>query len=294
MSLTFLSGKNIIYHLAATHITSSFQSWILSPTVDSSKLFTYTITYKLQVVQYAKDHRNRAAERHFRPLLSRKWFSSTGIICASCLWVNSTKIMADEHWRMKTMISECVLVWTWLYVRQQFWFFFFFFLLFLEVSSKSGCSFQDAASNKPQNTAYSAGNSNDEKNRKRNIWKGTNSNAHNISLPILVPLPCYPPSAPAQSPTRTHRGSASSNGAVLLKDWWQLGQTLGGGLWLGMLVHGHLCRPLLCLDGDGGNLCRKMATLLCWGEKRGGRVNLGFRSSPPFSPNTHTSLQGTG
>ena len=33
----------------------------------SSKRFSYTIAYKLQVVQYAKKHGNRAAERHFRP-----------------------------------------------------------------------------------------------------------------------------------------------------------------------------------------------------------------------------------
>lgn len=33
----------------------------------SSKRFSYTIAYKLQVVRYAKEHGNRAAERHFGP-----------------------------------------------------------------------------------------------------------------------------------------------------------------------------------------------------------------------------------
>jgi len=64
--------KNIIYHQAVTRITSSFQTWKLSPMASSSKWFTCTIAYKLEVVRYAKEHGNRAAERHFGPLPTEK------------------------------------------------------------------------------------------------------------------------------------------------------------------------------------------------------------------------------
>lgn len=41
-------------------------------TASSSKRFSYTITYKLEVVQYAKKRGNRAASRHFGPLPTEK------------------------------------------------------------------------------------------------------------------------------------------------------------------------------------------------------------------------------
>ena len=52
---------------AVTCITSSFQSWKLSPMANSSKRFIYTLAYKVEIVQYAKEHGKIAVERHFKP-----------------------------------------------------------------------------------------------------------------------------------------------------------------------------------------------------------------------------------
>ena len=67
----------------------------------SSKRFSYTIAYKLQVIQYAKEHGNRAAERHYGPPPTEKMENVPQVRCyrVTRLCIGKTTLAAHLHRR---------------------------------------------------------------------------------------------------------------------------------------------------------------------------------------------------